>query len=109
MPIYIYIYIYIYIQSAPPIPLISGLTKKRRYSESNITYKTLIWDLEMGGGIGGDCNRHISCHRSSLQTYQVLKQLCAPFLKKALIGLNLKYLITIMCNLEDFKISTIFS
>ena len=26
----------------------------RRYWESyNITYKTLIWDLEMGGGIGG--------------------------------------------------------
>ena len=48
---------------APPIPPISGLTKKRRYSEidgitigshnSYITYKTLIWDLEMGGGIGG--------------------------------------------------------
>ena len=29
----------------------------RRYWESYITYKTLIWDLEMGGGIGGgdDC------------------------------------------------------
>ena len=26
----------------------------RRYWESYITYKTLIWDLEMGGGIGGD-------------------------------------------------------
>ena len=25
----------------------------RRYWESYITYKTLIWDLEMGGGIGG--------------------------------------------------------
>ena len=25
----------------------------RRYSDSFITYKTLIWDLEMGGGIGG--------------------------------------------------------
>ena len=24
----------------------------RRYWESYITYKTLIWDLEMGGGIG---------------------------------------------------------
>ena len=50
----------IYVQSAPPIPPISGLTKKRRYSEIGgigshiyITYKTLIWDLEMGGGIGG--------------------------------------------------------
>ena len=37
----------------PPIPPISGLTKKRRYWESYITYKTLIWDLEIGGGIGG--------------------------------------------------------
>ena len=26
----------------------------RRYWESYITYKTLIWDLEMGGGIGGE-------------------------------------------------------
>ena len=25
----------------------------QRYWESSITYKTLIWDLEMGGGIGG--------------------------------------------------------
>ena len=25
----------------------------RRYWGSYITYKTLIWDLEMGGGIGG--------------------------------------------------------
>ena len=25
----------------------------RRYWESYITYKTLNWDLEMGGGIGG--------------------------------------------------------
>ena len=25
----------------------------RRYWELYITYKTLIWDLEMGGGIGG--------------------------------------------------------
>ena len=49
-------------QSNPPIPPISGLTKKRRYSEiggigshnSYLTYKTLIWDLEMGGGIGGE-------------------------------------------------------
>ena len=50
----------------PPIPPISGLTKNRRYSEIGgtrksavlgviyITYKTLIWDLEMGGGIGGE-------------------------------------------------------
>ena len=49
------------VQSAPPIPPISGLTKKQRYSEIGsigshiyyITYKTLIWDLEMGGVIGG--------------------------------------------------------
>ena len=26
----------------------------QRYWESYITYKTLIWDLEMGGVIGGD-------------------------------------------------------
>ena len=48
------------LQSPLPILPISGLTKKRRYSEIGgigshiyITYKTLIWDLEMGGGIGG--------------------------------------------------------
>ena len=29
------------------------LTENRRYWESYITYKTLIWDLEMGGGIRG--------------------------------------------------------
>ena len=28
----------------------------RRYWESYLTYKTLIWDLEMGGGIGGGGN-----------------------------------------------------
>ena len=26
----------------------------RRYWESYITYKTFIWDLEMGGGISGE-------------------------------------------------------
>ena len=72
-----------YVYSRPPqyIPPISGLAKKRQYSEIGgigshiyITYKTLIWDLEMGGGIGGggggggigrggiggdDCSMHI--------------------------------------------------
>ena len=58
MPIYIY-------TVGPPNTANLGTDEKaavfgnRRYSESNITYKTLIWDLEMGGGIGGDCNRHI--------------------------------------------------
>ena len=33
----------------------AAVFRKRRYWESyNITYKTLIWDLEMGGGIEGD-------------------------------------------------------
>ena len=47
------------VQSNPSIPPILGLAKKRRYSknggiywESYITYRTLIWDLERGGGIG---------------------------------------------------------
>ena len=30
----------------------AAVFRKRRYWESYITYKTLIWDLEMGGGIG---------------------------------------------------------
>ena len=45
------------LQSNPSISPILGLEKKRRYSEngsigSHITYKTLIWDLKMGGDIG---------------------------------------------------------
>ena len=44
--------------SPPNTANISGLTKKRRYSEigsieSHIQPKNLIWDLESGGGIGG--------------------------------------------------------
>ena len=30
----------------------AAVFRKRRYWESYITYKTLIWDLKMGGGIG---------------------------------------------------------
>ena len=30
----------------------AAVFQKRRYWESYITYKTLIWDLKMGGGIG---------------------------------------------------------
>ena len=50
------------VQSSLPIPPISGLTKKRRYSESGnrrwkesyyITKKNPILDLKMGGGIRG--------------------------------------------------------
>ena len=42
----------------PPIPPISGLTKSggiRKLAVLGVIYnlKTLIWDLEMGGGIGG--------------------------------------------------------
>ena len=49
------------LQSSLPIPPISGLTKKRWYSEtggerseeSYITKKNHISDLKMGGGMGG--------------------------------------------------------
>ena len=50
--------LYIY-YSRPPNTADLGTDEKaavfgnRRYWESYITYKTLIWDLEMGGGIGG--------------------------------------------------------
>ena len=30
----------------------AAVFRKQRYWESYITYKTLIWDLKMGGGIG---------------------------------------------------------
>ena len=30
----------------------AAVFRKRQYWESYITYKTLIWDLKMGGGIG---------------------------------------------------------
>ena len=48
------------VQSNPSIPPILALAKSGGipktavllYWESYITYKTLIWDLEMGGGIG---------------------------------------------------------
>ena len=52
------------IQSAPPPPNTADLGTdekaaifgNRRYWDSYIiTYKSLIWDLEMGGGIGGGC------------------------------------------------------
>ena len=48
-----------YSQPPPPNTADLGTDEKaavygnRRYWESYITYKTLIWDLEMGGGIGG--------------------------------------------------------
>ena len=47
------------VQSSPPNTADLGTDEKaavfgnRRYWESYITYKTLIWDLEMSGGIGG--------------------------------------------------------
>ena len=47
------------IQSSLPIPPILGLTKKRQYLETGgershiLTKKNPIWDLNMGGGIGG--------------------------------------------------------
>ena len=30
----------------------AAVFRKRRYWESYITYKTLIWDLKLGGGMG---------------------------------------------------------
>ena len=48
-----------YVTVVPPNTADFGTDEKaavfgnRRFWESYITYKTLIWDLEMGGGIGG--------------------------------------------------------
>ena len=50
-----------YVQSPPPPPNTADLGTdekeavfgNQRYWESYINYKTLIWDLEMGSGIGG--------------------------------------------------------
>ena len=44
--------------TVPPPPntvdLGTAVFGNQRYWETYITYKTLIWDLEMGGGIGGE-------------------------------------------------------
>ena len=48
-----------YVTDVPPNTADFGTDEKaavfgnRWFWESYITYKTLIWDLEMGGGIGG--------------------------------------------------------
>ena len=59
--VFLTVTVYTLVQSPPPPPPNTadlGTDEKaavfgnRRYCESYITYKTLIWDLEMGGGIG---------------------------------------------------------
>ena len=50
----------------------AAIFRKRQYRESYITYKTLIWDLKMGGGIGREAvlgGRLYSCQTRGYRSW----------------------------------------